>query len=187
MLDQNLKDITDFVEARSKVTNHPIFSKIQGEPSRSSNLKHDRSKLDAKSFAVDVHPKPPYAHQVLQRRKCWCPSCIKYHWLMQCNHFRKLCLSDPLKLVHAKKLCLNCLVSGHFVQDCPKQSFCCIEGCAKKHSTLLHVKERTQEVTPSQPKQSNEATAPKQMQPQRKWIKATSKVGRFEHPATPPS
>lgn len=159
--DPNLKDITDFVEARSRVTNHPIFGKIQGEPNRSSNLKHnDRSKRDARSFAVDVQPKPPYSPSSTSEKKVLRrPSCNKNHWLSQCSDFRKLRLSDRLKFVRAKKLCLNCSVSGHFVQDCPGQSFCRIEGCTKKHSTFLHEKERTQEVTPSQPNQSNGATS----------------------------
>ena len=42
---------------------------------------------------------------------------------------------------------------------CTKRSFCLIEGYTKKHSTFLHEKERTQEVMPSQPNQSNGATS----------------------------
>lgn len=102
--DPNLKDITDFVEARSRVNNHPIFGKIQGEPSQSSNLKHnDRSKRDARSFAVDVQPKPPYSPSSTSETKVSkCLSCDKNHWLSQCSDFRKLCLSDQLKFVRAK-------------------------------------------------------------------------------------
>ena len=81
------------------------------------------------------------------------------HWLSQYSDFRKLRLSDRLKFVRAKKLCLNCLVSRHFVQECPKQSFCHIEGCTKKHSTFLHEKERTQEAMPSQLNQINGAAS----------------------------
>ena len=159
--DPNLKDITDFVEARSRVTNHPIFGKIQGEPSRSSSHQNShRSKRDARSFAVETQSKPPYPPSSNPEKKILkCPTCNKSHWLSQCSDFRKLRLGDRLKFVRAKKLCLNCLVSGHFVQDCPKQSFCRIEGCTKKHSTFLHEKDRIQEVTPSQPTQSNGAAS----------------------------
>ena len=159
--DPNLKDITDFVEARSRVTNHLIFSKIQGEPSRSSSHKNsDQSNRDARSFAVISQSKPPYPPSSNPEKKILkCPSCNKGHWLSQCSYFRKLCLGDRLKFVRTKKLCLNCLVSGHFVQDCPKQSLCRIEGCTKKHSTFLHEKDRTQEAVPSQPNQSNGAAS----------------------------
>ena len=157
--DPNLKDITGFVEARSRVTNHPIFGKIQGEPSRSSSHKYsDRPKRDARSFAVESQlPYPPTSNP--EKKILKCPSCNKSHWLSQCSDFRKLRLSDRIKFVRAKKLCLNCLVSGHFVQYCPKQSFCRIEGCTKKHSTFQHEKDRPQEVTPSQPNQSNGAAS----------------------------
>ena len=159
--DPNLKDITDFVEARSRVTNHSIFGKIQGEPSRSSSHKYsDRPKRDARSFAVESQSKSPYSPTSNPEKKILkCPSCNKSHWLSQCSDFRKLRLSDQIKFACAKKLCLNCLVSEHFVQDCPKQSFCHIEGCTKKHSTFLHDKDRPQEVTPLQPNQSNGAAS----------------------------
>ena len=74
-----------------------------------------------------------------------CPSCGKNHWLSQCNDFKKLRVSDRYKLVYAKKLCCNCLVAGHFAKDCPKKSFCRIQGCTKKHSTFLHAKEDSME------------------------------------------
>ena len=109
---------------------------------------------------VESQSKPPYLPSSNPEKKILqCPSCNKSHWLSQCSDFRKLCLGDQLKFVCTKKLCLNCLVSGHFVQDCPKQSFCRIEGCTKKHSTFLHEKDCTQEVTPSQPTQSNGAAS----------------------------
>ena len=131
------------------MTNHPIFGKLQGKPSRSSNLKYnDRSKKDARSFAVEGQLKPPYPPSSTPEKKVFkCPSCNKNHWLSQCSDFKELRLRDRLKFVHAKKLCLNCLVSGHFVQDCPKRSFCRVERCTKKHSTFLHEKERSATAT----------------------------------------
>ena len=77
--DPNLKDITDFVEARSRVTNHPIFGKIQGEPSQSSSHKYsDRPKRDARSFAVESQSKSPYPPTSNPEKKILkCPSCNK--------------------------------------------------------------------------------------------------------------
>lgn len=43
-------------------------------------------------------------------------------------------------LSERKKLCNNCLCTGHFVHACPKESFCKVEGCTSKHSTILHPK-----------------------------------------------
>ena len=67
-----------------------------------------------------------------------CPSCLKNHWLSQCDDFKKLRIYDRHKFVRNKNLCLNCSTPGHFVQDCPKKSFCRIQGCSEKHSSFLH-------------------------------------------------
>ena len=160
--DPNLKDLTDFVEVRSRVTNHPIFGKVQVEQKSTDSKFNDRRKRDGKTFTADGQQKPPNCNQppnkTDERKQPKCPSCSRNHWLSQCNDFKKLRLSDRYKFVRAKGLCINCLVSGHFVQDCPKPSFCRIQGCKRKHSTFLHEVERNQEVTPSQPSGSNGAT-----------------------------
>ena len=147
--DANLKDITDFVESRSRVTNHPIFGKISGD-SRFSNST-DRTKQvrrTAKSFPVQVNSNQSRGHlEVKAQPKC--PSCKGNHWLSQCEDFKKLSVSDRYQLVRSKKLCSNCLVPGHFAQDCPKKSFCRITGCNKKHSSFLHPRETTIPTTDS--------------------------------------
>ena len=130
--DPNLKDISEFVEARSRVTNHPIFGKVQTEQRPPfSNLKHkNRPRKDANSFAAqgqDQHP-PQRPGNKEERKKLKCPSCNRNHWLSQCYEFKTLSLNNRYQFVRANKLCVNCLVAGHFVQDCPKQSFCRIQG-----------------------------------------------------------
>ena len=144
--DPNLKDISEFVEARSRVANHPIFGKIQSEQRPPFNPKHNsKYRKDAKSFAAQGLEQPSQQLQLPsnkeERKQLKCPSCKKNHWLSQCDDFKKLNLTSRYQFVRANKLCVNCLVSGHFVQDCPKRSFCRIQGCTKKHSTYLHVKE----------------------------------------------
>ena len=50
-------------------------------------------------------------------------------------------VEDRFVFVRQRKLCINCLVPGHFVRDCSKKSFCRVHGCTDKHSTFLHPKE----------------------------------------------
>ncbi|KAK3712224.1 hypothetical protein QZH41_009770, partial [Actinostola sp. cb2023] len=148
--DPTLKDMTEFVEARSRVANHPIFGKISSDLQRSSNLNSNKQRRGAVSFAAEANPQQPQPRNA-ERKRVKCPSCDKDHWLSQCDDFKKLNLEDRYKLVRAKRLCLNCLVSGHFVHECPKKSFCRIQGCTKKHSTFLHDKEQKE----MQPKASH--------------------------------
>ena len=119
--DPNLKDIPEFVEARSRTTNHPIFKKFKTNKLEQPYLQCSSNKEE--------------------RKELKCPSCKRNHCLLQCDGFKKLSLSNCYQFIHANKLRDNCLVPGHFIQDCPKRSFCCIQGCKKKHLTYLHVKE----------------------------------------------
>ena len=42
--------------------------------------------------------------------------------------------------VKDKRLCNNCLATGHYVRACTKRSFCKVQGCSGTHSTFLHPK-----------------------------------------------
>ena len=142
--DPNLKDISEFVEARSRATNHPIFGKVQSEQRPPFNSRtNTRSRRDGKTFTTQglEQPLPQRPNSKEERKELKCPSCKRNHWLSQCEEFKKLSVSNRYQFVRANKLCLNCLVPGHFVQDCSKRSFCRIQGCTKKHSTYLHVRE----------------------------------------------
>ena len=142
--DPNLKDISEFVEARSRATNHPIFGKVHSEQRPPFNSKPTiRGRRDGKTFSTQGLEQPPSqrANTKEERKELKCPSCKRNHWLSQCEEFKKLSISNRYQFVRANKLCINCLVPGHFVQDCPKRSFCRVQGCTKKHSTYLHAKE----------------------------------------------
>ena len=142
--DPNLHDITNFVEAKSRVTNHPIFGKVQGDQKPFNQKSNWKQKRDAKSLAAQGQGQSQQQKQLSnseERKELKCPSCKKDHWLSQCDEFKKLSLYNRYQFVRSKHLCINCLVPGHFVQDCPKRSFCRVEGCAKKHSTFLHEKQ----------------------------------------------
>ena len=161
--DPDLKDISEFVEARSRATNHPIFGKVQTEQRPPFNSRtNNGNRRVGKAFVTQGLEQPHLqrSNNKEERKELKCPSCKRNHWLSQCDAFKKLSLSNHYQFVRANKLCVNCLVPGHFVQDCPKRSFCRIQGCTKKHSTYLHVKE----TSPSQ----NEI-----------------EVGQTEPPATP--
>ncbi|XP_068748895.1 uncharacterized protein [Montipora capricornis] len=157
--DPNLKDISEFVEARSRAANHPIFGKVQSEQRPSFNSRAStRNRRDGKSFTTQglEQPFPQRPNNKEERKEFKCPSCKRNHWLSQCDEFKKLSLGDRYQFVRANKLYVNCLVPGHFVQDCPKRSFCRIQGCTKKHSTYLHVKE----MPPSQNEKEGQTEPP---------------------------
>ena len=128
--DVTIKDVNDFVTAKARATTHPVFGKISID-NKKFPKQHQKSQqhVKASGFLVQSSFQPPK-----------CPQCGSNHWLSRCDKFKKQSLDERQKFVREKKLCNNCLSTGHFVRSCPKESFCKVEGCTSKHSTFLHPK-----------------------------------------------
>jgi hypothetical protein len=61
------------------------------------------------------------------------------HTIFQCNEFTKLNVEERNAQARNLKLCLNCLRTNHFVNNCQSKFKC--RKCNQSHNTLLH-KER---------------------------------------------
>ena len=138
--DVTIKDVTAFVTAKARAATHPIFGKVVNEQKGRQEDKGKRSTNPrASGFATQGgHLKERARDDATRRGSC---PCNENHWLPRCDKFRKLSIEERKTFVRNNKLCLNCLTTGHFVRDCPKSSFCKVEGCTGKHSTFLHPKQ----------------------------------------------
>ncbi|XP_075150623.1 uncharacterized protein LOC142224721 [Haematobia irritans] len=66
-----------------------------------------------------------------------CVICPKHnHRLSACVKFGKLSVSERYIVVKRNRLCLNCLMKGHEMKDCPRQYSCA--KCNSRHHSLLH-------------------------------------------------
>ena len=71
-----------------------------------------------------------------------CPACKKDgHTLHQCQSFIAMPCKARQAFVSQNKLCINCLRSGHFFQQCPSKYYCRI--CKRKHHSILHYETQT--------------------------------------------
>ena len=66
-----------------------------------------------------------------------CVVCGNAHGLWACDAFKKLTPIERYKKVKESKLCFLCFRGGHAVKDC-KMKECGIDGCKRRHNTLLH-------------------------------------------------
>jgi hypothetical protein len=64
----------------------------------------------------------------------YCDACG--HRTNQCSKFRNLSVPQRKTAASTKRLCFNCLDSGHSIRDCPS-SYKCIT-CDQNHHSLLH-------------------------------------------------
>jgi hypothetical protein len=150
-----VKDLTDFVVARARVANHPIFGKVNNSDGKNmGNVNNHRQPSKVRNYAIEGNHTDD---KDSTRTGVKCPSCDSNHWLSQCYAFKKLTVEDRHKFVRRKNLCNNCLVTGQFVKDCPKKSFCRVQDCKEKHSTFLHWKRLRETPEPSKdlPKDSS--------------------------------
>eukprot|EP00794_Sanderia_malayensis_P013101 gene13101-14442_t len=118
--DVTIEDVTDFVISKAGSATHPVFGKVTNDnrprpygdkPKRPSNPR-------AAGFATQTQAPRP------QEERPKCSICGSNHWISRCDKFRKHTLEERQKLVKDKKLCINCLCTGHFVRTCTKESFC---------------------------------------------------------------
>ena len=66
-----------------------------------------------------------------------CPTCItEKHPLYTCTKFKAMSPEEKMQVVKTKRLCTNCLSSGHFKNQCNSLHKC--KECQKPHHTLLH-------------------------------------------------
>ncbi|XP_039291673.1 uncharacterized protein LOC120353097 [Nilaparvata lugens] len=69
-----------------------------------------------------------------------CIECNNSHELENCEVFLNLKPSDRLKRVKEWKLCIGCLLAGHFIRDCRRRKPC--SHCNSRHHSLLHLEPR---------------------------------------------
>ena len=59
--------------------------------------------------------------------------------LEDCPEFQKLDVKGRMDVVRVSRLCFTCLKPGHLSRVCRSQHGCGIEGCLRRHHTLLHI------------------------------------------------
>ena len=69
--------------------------------------------------------------------------CSEEHKLHACPQFKQMTIPERYNCVKMKKVCFNCLQSGHNANSCPSK-FTCRE-CRQRHHTLLHRSTRSKD------------------------------------------
>ena len=149
-------DIAEFVEAKARITNHPVFGNIHSNGDKNNAMgtgskrrhrvpskEHKGSAFMTQGTTSESTTDPPKdnTEHVPNKSNVKCPLCKESHWLSRCQLFRGKSVDERISIVRSKGLCDNCLVAGHMAMSCPKKSFCQIVGCKighQKHSTFLH-------------------------------------------------
>lgn len=128
-----LDDLFNFLKNKADMlemikTNHSSYtSRNSGE-----NFKKPHQNVHSFVSSSAKNKKSNYNYQSHRT----CAMCNGDHSLYSCNSFLNLSITDRVKLVTNKNLCLNCLRKGHTTSDC---YFGPCRQCHKKHNSLLHM------------------------------------------------
>lgn len=115
--------LVNFLEKRTRVL-EAVSSNVE--------LQCSSQKSEVKRQKVVVHA----ATDSEQRSGLVCSCCGESHFLGRCGKFNQMTLKEKLQFVNSKRLCSNCLKSGHWVRDCNSKFSC--RDCGKKHNSLIH-------------------------------------------------
>ncbi|XP_062541979.1 uncharacterized protein LOC134209977 [Armigeres subalbatus] len=119
--DPTFSTLVNFLEKRTRVL-EAVSSNIESCSSQ---------KVDVRRSKVGVHSATDS-----ERGSLTCSCCGESHFLGRCDKFLNSTLKERLQFVNGKRLCSNCLKSGHWVRDCNSKFNC--RDCGKKHNTLIH-------------------------------------------------
>ena len=66
-----------------------------------------------------------------------CYLCSGPHRLWYCSDFKSKSVAERVRIVKEKRLCFSCLQSGHGVRECKRSKPCGLNGCQRKHNSML--------------------------------------------------
>ena len=67
-----------------------------------------------------------------------CPVCNESHPLAKCKIFIEKNFEERLQVMRKAQLCHNCFKDGHIAVGFSARSTCEVQGCKRRHHTLLH-------------------------------------------------
>ena len=153
-------DVITFVDREARIATNPVFGKFSVDtkvvtdarfrkgsrktvqtPDKLSFSAHVdttlNSKAGTKSSTTSNDPiETPSLDGIM------CPFCNFRHELEVCRSLRRRPYQERIQFLSSKGLCFGCLSREHLAKVCPERKSCKIDGCPKKHPTVLHTQPR---------------------------------------------
>ncbi|XP_071834278.1 uncharacterized protein [Apostichopus japonicus] len=136
----NFRHITEFVEEYVQVANS-IYGRNMGTQVKETKQLPRGVKYPMNggrrltTLTTQSSQRETYVYKVAWK----CPCCSQRHSLDACKDFQSKSQRDRFKLIRKLRLCDNCFKPRHIASDCRLQPGCQVEGCNRRHHTLLHI------------------------------------------------
>jgi len=159
----NISHIAEFVKVKARAANNPVFGCVVDVARDRPNNQRFKSKNKGRTLP-DEHgntfntqeTKPgegqssPSSKIAPKSGYLICPACNSAHSLVKCRAFVHKDFEERLQVMRKAQLCHNCFKYGHIAVGCLARSTCEVQGCRRRHHTLLH---------PPTPHQTSESRA----------------------------
>uniref|UniRef100_A0AA84Z6N0 CCHC-type domain-containing protein n=1 Tax=Schistosoma margrebowiei TaxID=48269 RepID=A0AA84Z6N0_9TREM len=116
-------ELTQFIASRARVANSR-FGRLANRPRKGHNLK------------TNCHLQLEQENNSRERTKC--SVCSQDHAIFKCPRFLALTVQERWSHAKVNGICFVCLRQGHKVNECKLAKRCNVNGCEKKHHSLLH-------------------------------------------------
>jgi hypothetical protein len=143
--------LSSFLSRASKELNDTVFGSVHDKQKgeRVFKSKPNAPLLRKRGASFNVHASGSANRNndnskpgLVNKDSVWQPTCYfcgKAHRLRECCEFKKMSVQRRLDIVKEKRLCFNCMGSrNHVASECKMEWRCNVDGCGKKHSSLLH-------------------------------------------------
>ena len=147
----NISHIAEFVKVKARAANNPVFGCVvdvaRGKPDdqrRTSKAKGAASPNERVTTLNTQETDPRgrqsahYTKEVPATRYAICPACNGAHSLVKCKNFVDKNFEERLPVIRKAQLCHNCFKYGHIAVGCLARNTCEVQGCKRRHHTLLH-------------------------------------------------
>lgn len=149
----NISHIAEFVKVKARAANNPVFGCVVDVENQSERWENQRRKPKFKSPTLpderartfntqetetgDRHSLPSN-RETPAIRFAKCQACKGEHPLVKCKNFKDKNFEERLQVMKKARLCQNCFKYGHIAVGCLAKSACEVQGCRRRHHTLLH-------------------------------------------------
>ena len=148
----NISHIAEFVKIKARAANNPVFGCVIDDARGRSDSQRRKPKPkratlpDERGNAFSTQEidfregqlSSPGHKEAPSTRYAVCPVCNAAHPLAKCKVFIEKNFEERLQVMRKAQLCHNCFKYGHIAVGCLARSTCEVQGCKRRHHTLLH-------------------------------------------------
>ena len=148
-----INHLSEFVRECAEEANDPVFGSILESQKKDKGIVHQTRPRAATpkviTLATHVESGSNSAPKGTRPKNTEaCPSCGGDHEMQDCKVFKSMPHPDRMDILRKHKMCHNCFKQGHFAVGCAAKPACTMEGCKRKHQTIIHSTPEQRDASP---------------------------------------